>query len=109
MSNEKDGTAHEDRQLGFAIYDRLPPRVRRLIAYAPYKYVVGRLPLRIRQYGERQVLFLITEKVFRDRDATIKKHYGVTHPQYRQRPPGYEFTLPPSKKGRKKSRKKGEA
>lgn len=108
MNNEPDGTAREGRELHFAIYDRLPPGLRRLLANAPYNYAVKKYPLAIKKYGVEAVYRGQIAFFFADRDKMIKKIYGKEHPQYRQRPPGYEWTLTPVKpKGSTKGRTGG--
>lgn len=61
-------------------FDALTPRLRRLMAHAPYDYTTNWVLKDLRAYGEARTADLFVAAVFRDRDRELRKVWSSDHP-----------------------------
>lgn len=88
MSNQTFGAVREDPRLGFLIFDSLPPEIRRVIAFAPYKFAVygdgGSIVAAIKSGMDARA---IVDAILRVRDKRIAEVWGADHPMIGSRIP----------------------
>lgn len=70
----------------FAAYDRLSPRLRRLVAHAPYDYSAKMVLERSHALSDEEACRDFVGMALRDRDDELRKVWSPDHPMIGQRP-----------------------
>lgn len=68
-------------------FDQLTPRLRRLMAHAPYDYVTDFVLRALKERGEGAAASEFIAECFRSRDTQLKKKWSPDHPMIGARTP----------------------
>lgn len=78
-ANNQDGSFEADH---YALFDALPWAARELLRMADHSYKAGWVHANLRAYGRQRGLRKVQAILRAERLATIRRFYGVTHPQW---------------------------